>query len=78
MSQQPRRPRTVAIEREEEMQLLRLQRVAFITDSSIRQVHQWCAEGRLKKVKIGPRSARITRDSLDRFIAEARDKARAR
>jgi excisionase family DNA binding protein len=49
-------------------ELLRVYRVAKMLDVSKKRIYQMVTEGKIDAVRLGPRSMRITRISLDRFI----------
>ena len=53
-----------------EMELWRVYRVAKLLDVSRKRVYQMVREGKIDKVTLGPRSMRIVRSSVDRFIAQ--------
>ncbi|NQU44713.1 helix-turn-helix domain-containing protein [bacterium] len=57
-------------------QLTRVWRVAKELDVSRKRIYQMVQEGKLDAVRLGPRSMRITRDSLERFISGQRQKNR--
>lgn len=58
------------------MQLWRVWRVAKELDVSKKRIYQMVNEGKLDAVRLGPRSMRITRDSIDAFIAGGRKQNR--
>ncbi len=47
-------------------------RVAKFLDVSKKRVYQLIQQGRLESLKLSPRNTRITRESVERFIAEAK------
>ncbi|HNY27682.1 MAG TPA: helix-turn-helix domain-containing protein [Candidatus Sumerlaeota bacterium] len=51
-------------------ELWRVYRVAKLLDVSRKRIYQMVQEGKLDAVRLGPRSMRITRDSIDRFVAD--------
>ena len=53
-------------------ELWRVYRVAKVLDVSKKRIYQMVREGKLDAVRLGPRSMRITRESLDRFVATGR------
>ncbi|MBN1867928.1 helix-turn-helix domain-containing protein [Candidatus Sumerlaeota bacterium] len=56
--------------------LWRVYRVAKLLDVSKKRVYQMVHEGKLDAVRLGPRSMRITHESIERFITEGRHKNR--
>jgi excisionase family DNA binding protein len=54
------------------LQLSRVWRVAKELDVSKKRIYQMVNEGKIDAVRLGPRSMRITRDSIDRFITTGR------
>jgi excisionase family DNA binding protein len=57
-------------------ELWRVYRVAKVLDVSKKRIYQMVHEGKLDAVRLGPRSMRVTRESIDRFISEGRTKNR--
>ena len=57
-------------------ELWRVYRVAKLLDVSKKRVYQMVHEGKINAVRLGPRSMRITRESIDTFIAEGAKKNR--
>lgn len=57
-------------------ELWRVYRVAKLLDVSKKRIYQMVQEGKLDAVRLGPRSMRITRESIDRFVDTARRKNR--
>ena len=53
-------------------ELWRVYRVAKLLDVSKKRIYQMVQEGKLDAVRLGPRSMRITRDSIDRFVEQGR------
>jgi len=49
-------------------ELWRVYRVAKLLDVSKKRIYQMVQEGKLDAVRLGPRSMRITRMSIDQFI----------
>ena len=49
-------------------ELMRVRRVANMLDVTAKRVYQMVTEGKIEAVKIGPRSMRIVRDSVDRYM----------
>ena len=56
--------------------LWRVYRVAKLLDVSKKRVYQMVHEGKIDAVRLGPRSMRITRASIDKFINEGAKKNR--
>jgi excisionase family DNA binding protein len=56
--------------------LWRVYRVAKLLDVSKKRVYQMVHEGKLDAVRLGPRSMRITRESIERFVDEGRCRSR--
>ncbi len=56
--------------------LMRVYRVAKMLDVSKKRVYQMVQEGKIAAVRLGPRSMRITRESLEKFIREGARKNR--
>jgi len=57
-------------------ELLRIARVAGLLDVSRKRVYHLMAQGRLERVELGPRSVRVTRDSLDAYLDAVRARGR--
>ena len=57
-------------------ELWRVYRVAKLLDVSKKRVYQMVQEGKIAAVRLGPRSMRITRESIDKFITEGAKKNR--
>jgi excisionase family DNA binding protein len=55
-------------------ELSRVWRIAKELDVSRKRIYQMVQEGKLEAVRLGPRSMRITRASLERFIEERRER----
>ncbi|MFP4380935.1 MAG: helix-turn-helix domain-containing protein [Candidatus Sumerlaeia bacterium] len=55
----------------------RVWKVAKELDVSKKRIYQMVQEGKLDAVRLGPRSMRITRESIDRFIEEGRRRNRS-
>ena len=53
-------------------ELWRVYRVAKLLDVSKKRIYQMVQEGKIEAVRLGPRSMRITRESIERFITEGR------
>lgn len=53
------------------IQLTRVWKVARELDVSKKRVYQMVREGKLEAVRLGPRSMRITRESLQAFLEKA-------
>ena len=53
-------------------ELTRVYRVAKLLDVSKKRIYQMVHEGKLDAVRLGPRSMRVTRSSIERFIEEGR------
>jgi len=51
-----------------QQELWRVYRVAKLLDISKKRVYQMVQEGKLDAVRLGPRSMRITRSSIDQFV----------
>lgn len=51
-------------------------RVAKFLDVSKKRVYQLIQQGRLESLKLSPRNTRVTRESVERFIAEAKRRQR--
>ena len=49
-------------------ELWRVYRVARLLDVTKKRIYQMVNEGKLEAVRLGPRSMRITRDSIDAFL----------
>ena len=56
--------------------LMRVYRVAKLLDVSKKRIYQMVQEGKLDAVRLGPRSMRIPRESIDHFIETGRKKNR--
>lgn len=54
--------------------LLTAEDVARIMKVSIRTVRQWVTDGKLEVIQIGKQDYRITRDDLNKFIEERRQR----
>jgi len=54
--------------------LLTAEDVARIMKVSIRTVRQWVADGKLAVIQIGSQDYRITREDLNKFIDERRQR----
>ncbi len=50
-------------------QLWRVRRVAKLLDVSKKRVYQMVREGKLKAISLGPRSMRVTKESVDLWMA---------
>ena len=50
-------------------ELMRVQRVARILDVTKKRVYNLITEGKLEAVKLGPRQTRITKQSLEKYLA---------
>ena len=61
---------------ENAVQLCRVWKVAKELDVSKKRVYQMVQEGKIEAVRLGPRSMRITRESIDTFVANGRKKNR--
>lgn len=59
------------------MELLHVRRVAQLLDVTRKRVYALIQEGRLEAVRLGPHQTRVTRDSLDAYVAALRREARA-
>jgi excisionase family DNA binding protein len=57
-------------------ELWRVWRVAKLLDISKKRVYQMVQEGKIEAVRLGPRSMRITKDSVDLFISNGREENR--
>jgi excisionase family DNA binding protein len=57
-------------------ELWRVYRVAKLLDVSKKRVYQMVQEGKIDAVRLGPRSMRITRESIDIFVTTGRKKNR--
>jgi excisionase family DNA binding protein len=57
-------------------ELWRVYRVAKLLDVSKKRIYQMVQEGKIDAVRLGPRSMRITRESIDRFVEQGRKKNR--
>ena len=57
-------------------ELWRVYRVAKLLDVSKKRIYQMVQEGKLDAVRLGPRSMRITRESIDHFVETGRKKNR--
>jgi len=57
-------------------ELWRVYRVAKLLDVSKKRVYQMVQEGKIDAVRLGPRSMRITRESIDHFVTTGRKKNR--
>ncbi len=57
-------------------ELWRVYRVAKLLDVSKKRIYQMVQEGKLDAVRLGPRSMRITRESINRFVEQGRKKNR--
>ncbi|MFW6286323.1 MAG: helix-turn-helix transcriptional regulator [Candidatus Sumerlaeota bacterium] len=57
-------------------ELWRVYRVAKLFDVSKKRIYQMVYEGKLDAVRLGPRSMRVTRESIDRFVETARKEHR--
>ncbi|HBF35339.1 TPA: hypothetical protein DDW35_12330 [Candidatus Sumerlaeota bacterium] len=57
---------------ENTLQLCRVWRVAKELDVSKKRVYQMVQEGKVEAIRLGPRSMRITRESIDAFVANGR------
>jgi excisionase family DNA binding protein len=55
-----------------EHELWRVYRVARLLDVTRKRIYQMVQEGKLDAVRLGPRSMRITRDSIDLFLQVGR------
>ena len=53
--------------------LVRVYRVAKALDVSKKRIYQMVREGKLSAVRLGPRSMRITRDSIDDFLSRGQN-----
>lgn len=51
-----------------QQELVRVYRVAKLLDVTTKRIYQMVQEGRLNAVRLGPRSMRITRSSIEQFI----------
>ena len=58
-------------------ELWRVYRVAKLLDVSKKRIYQMVQEGKIDAVRLGPRSMRITRESIDQFISRGRKENRA-
>lgn len=54
-----------------ESELIRVYRVAKMLDVTKKRVYQMVHEGKIVAVRLGPKSMRIKRDSLEKFIRAA-------
>ena len=63
-------------EGETDTMLMRIHRVANTLDVCKKRVYQMVYEGKLQAVRLGPRSMRITSESLDAFLQGRRIAAR--
>lgn len=54
-----------------QQQLWRVYRVAKLLDVSKKRIYQMVREGKISAVKLGPRSMRITTESIDDFISRS-------
>lgn len=61
---------------ENKLQLCRVWRVAKELDVSKKRIYQMVNEGKIDAVRLGPRSMRITRESVDEFVKNGRKKNR--
>lgn len=57
-------------------EMWRVYRVAKLLDVSKKRIYQMVQEGKIDAIRLGPRSMRITRASIDKFITEGRTKNR--
>ena len=55
------------------VELLTTQQVADELKVSLKTVYRWIESKRLSAVRLGPRTLRITREKLDRFVSERED-----
>lgn len=59
------------------MELMQVRRVAQILDVTRKRVYALIQEGRLEAVRIGPHQTRVTRDSLEDYVARLKQEAAA-
>lgn len=59
------------LERHEGIAYWRAGRAARYLDVSAKRIYQLVAQGALEAVRLGPRSLRVTRESLERYAAAA-------
>lgn len=50
--------------------LITVRRVAATLCVSTKRVYQFLADGRIEAVRLGPRTTRVSRASVERFVAE--------
>ena len=53
------------------MELLRVEGTARLLGVSRKRVYQLIEQGRLESLRLGPRTTRVTRASIERFIANS-------
>ena len=53
--------------------LLTLAEVVAITGVSLRTARAWVASGRLRVIRLSPRTLRVSQEALDAFLTDARN-----